>query len=270
MRPWVIGHRGARSRYPENTLEGLRAAIADNIRHFEIDVAMTRDGIVVLSHDPRLNPVITRDCDGRWLARPTPFIADLDHSTLSEFDVGRIRPGTAYHRAHPAQHGVDGARIPTLDAALRLDDGVHWIIEVKTSPNRPHHTAAPDTIADAVVATAREAGALSRIVVQSFDWRVMRHLASEVRCAWLSCPATRAWRGGQRCLPETVAAAGGDTWTPRHTELTRHRFEAARRLGLRVIPWTVNDAADARRLADWGVDGLITDDPAAMLALLHA
>ncbi len=266
MRPEIIGHRGARAHYPENTVQGCQSAIGDGVRHFEIDVGMTRDGVVVLSHDPRLNPVITRDGSGAW-HHQRPCIAGLDVAALQAFDVGRIRPGTAYHRAFPSQGSLDGVRIPTLDAVLRLDGTSCWMIEVKTSPTWPARTAPPETITDAVVAAAEAAGALRRVVVQSFDWRVMRHLRRrrpDVRCAWLTCAATRAWRGGQRPLPATVAAEGGDTWAPNHAELTWRRFAAARDLGLRVIPWTVNEPHTARRLAAWGVDGLITDDPVAM------
>jgi glycerophosphoryl diester phosphodiesterase len=260
--PDLIGHRGARARYPENTLEGFRAAAAAGCRHFEIDVAMTRDGVLVLSHDSRLHPDITRGPGGEWL-RDRPVIHNLDFPALQKYDVGRIRPGTKMAQLFPDQQPIDGARIPTLADALDLDDSTRWTIEIKTSPREPSLTAPPEAIAEQVAAVADRAGAASRIVVQSFDWRGPRHLRRlrpDLAYAWLTSRGTRAWRTGR--LPGSVAGEGGGTWTPLHTELTPRLLAAAHRLGLRVMPWTVNAPGDIRRFAAWGVDGIITDDPA--------
>jgi glycerophosphoryl diester phosphodiesterase len=262
--PELIGHRGARARYPENTLEGFRAARAAGCHHFEIDVAMTRDDVLVLSHDSRLHPDITRGPGGAWL-RTRPVIRSLDFAALQEYDVGRIRPGTKTASLFPDQQPIDGARIPTLDEVLRLDDSARWTIEIKTSPREPDLTAAPEAIAEQVAAVADRAGAAPRIVVQSFDWRGPRHLRRQrpdLAYAWLTCRGTGAWRGGQARLPGAVAEEGGGTWTPQHNELTPRLLAAAHRMGLRVTPWTVNAPEDIRRFAAWGVDGIITDDPA--------
>lgn len=270
MPPELIGHRGARARYPENTLEGFRAASAAGCRHFEIDVGMTRDGVLVLSHDSTLNPDFTRDPSGGWLQN-RPVIHDLAFDALQTYDVGRIRPGTKTARLFTDQQPIDGARIPTLDAVLRLDDVTRWTIEIKTSPREPSLTAAPEAIAEQVAAVADQAGAASRIVVQSFDWRGPRHLRRQrpdLAYAWLTSRDTRAWRRGLGRLPGAVAGEGGGTWTPHYDELTPRLLAAAHRLGLRVTPWTVNAPGDIARLAEWGVDGIITDDPALAQSVL--
>ena len=266
MPPEVIGHRGARSLFPENTIEGFAASIARGIHHFEIDVGMTRDGAVVLSHDPQLNPATTRSADGAWLQPPWPPICALDYRQLQAFDVGRLNPAAPYGRAFPRQTSIDGARIPRLDQVLRMDHATRWTIEIKTSPLHPRLTASPEAIAEAVADIAGQAGADCRITVQSFDWRGPRHLRRlrpDLRYAWLTCARTRSWRGGQRPLPATAAAEGGGTWSPQYQELTRRRLDAAKGIGLRIVPWTVNDPSAAQRLAAWGVDGIITDDPVA-------
>ncbi len=189
-------------------------------------------------------------------------VHSLTFDALQAYDVGRIRPGSRTDRAFPDQQPVDGARIPTLEAALRLDESTHWFIEIKTSPREPDLTAAPEAIAEQVAAVADRAGAASRIVVQSFDWRGPRHLRRQrpdLAYAWLTCRSTRAWRQdlgrqGLARLPNAVADEGGGTWTPRYDELMPRTLAAAHRLGLRVAPWTVNAPADIQRLAAWGVD----------------
>jgi len=271
VQPDLVGHRGARGLFPENTVEGFRAALKWGLTAFEIDVALTRDGVVVLSHDPRLNPDITRAPDGFWLDGPGPSIAGSTLTELQAYDVGRIRPGSETATRFPHQAASDGARIPTLAEVLRLDAEARWTIEIKTFPLQPALTARPETIAEQIAAVADEAEATGRITVQSFDWRGPRHLRRrrpDLRYAWLTCAATSGavwWDTPPAATwPEAVAAAGGGTWSPDHTELTRSDLDAAHRLGLRVVPWTVNDAADACRLAGWSVDGLITDRPDAL------
>ncbi len=264
----VIGHRGARALWPENTLEGLQAALATGVDWFEIDVGMTRDGVAVLSHDPRLLPDLARR-HGDWLRTPSPWLHRMSWEELRRYEVGRIRPGSPAARAFPNQSAIDGARVPALRDVLRLP--ARWTIEIKTYPHRPHATAHPAAIAEAVAEAAAAAGA--RAVIQSFDWRGPRSLRQtrpQLDYAWLTTRSTRAWRGGQARLPEMVAAEGGGTWSPNHVELTQRLLERAKRAGLQVVPWTVNHPADQVRLAAWGVDGIITDDPAAARQVLLA
>ena len=87
------GHRGARGLFPENTLVGFAGALAVGVDALELDVAVTADQVVVVTHDPRLNPDITRTGDGTWLAQAGPMIHSLRAEDLRSYDVGRIRPG---------------------------------------------------------------------------------------------------------------------------------------------------------------------------------
>ncbi len=272
MVPELIGHRGARALFPENTVAGFQAALAAGVRSFEIDVGLTGDGVAVLSHDARLSADLARDPTGRWLPAAGPPLHHLSFAALQAFDVGRVRPGSRLARRFPRQRPADGARIPPLVDVLRLHGRARWIIEIKTYPNRPGLTAAPEAIAEAVADAVDRAGASRRVTVQSFDWRGpnhLRRLRPDLAYAWLTTRSTRAWRGGQARLPETVVEQGGGTWSPHHRELTRPLLERAQRAGLRVVPWTVNRPDTVARLAAWGVDGLITDDPLVARAALH-
>lgn len=275
------GHRGARGLAPENTLAAFERALALGVTTLELDVALTADNVAVVSHDPALNPAITRDASGRWLAARGPLIRSLTRAQLAAWDVGRIDPGSSYARGFPEQQGRDGERIPTLAEVFALTRrlGAHEVrfnIEIKTDPTRPADTAPPQAFVDAIVVAAREAGALDRVVIQSFDWnalRLVQQSAPSVPTAYLSTQTARAdntrdtaWNGGllwrdHASVPHMVRAAGGTIWSPNAPALTEALVRQAQALGLKVIPWTVNESADMLRLIDWGVDGLITDHP---------
>ena len=281
----IQGHRGARALFPENTVEGFRRAMALGVAAFELDVGVSADGVVVLSHDLALNPDITRDPSGAWLTLPTPLIRALRFAELAAFDVGRIRPGSATAARFPDQVPIDGARIPTLAAVLEATADAALTIELKTDPTRPDDSVGGAAMADAVMRVVDAAGSAHRVMVESFDWRGPRHLRRtrpEVACALLTAPdtvaAARSWWDGPDpadfggsvagAVPRAVAAEGVGTWAPEHTALGPEDIVAAHALGLAVLPWTVNDPAAMRRLRAWGADGLITDRPDLALRLL--
>jgi len=277
----IQGHRGARALFPENTVEGFRRAMALGVAAFELDVGVSADGVVVLSHDLALNPDITRDPGGAWLTLPTPLIRGLRYAELAAFDVGRIRPGSATAARFPDQVPIDGARIPSLAATLDATADAALTIELKTDPTRPDDSVGGAAMADAVMRVVDAAGSAHRVMVESFDWRGPRHLRRtrpEVACALLTAPDTVAaaqlwWDGPDPAdfggsVARAVAEEGVGTWVPEHTTVGAEDIVAAHALGLAVLPWTVNDPAAMRRLRAWGADGLITDRPDLALRVL--
>jgi len=259
------GHRGAR------TLAGFAAALAAGVDTLELDVGVTRDGVVVVCHDRRLNPDVARGPDGRWIDAPGPRLHELSYEALARYDVGRLRPGSDYAAGFPEQQPVDGARIPRLAEVFALagkagNTQVRFNIETKISPSAPEDTLAPAPFARAVVADIRAAGMAARSSVQSFDWRTLRVVeqeAPEIPTVYL----TGRRRGGAS-QPAAVHAAGGRIWSPNYEELDSQALIEARRLELKVIPWTVNEPAYIERFLDLGVDGLITDYPERVRAEL--
>lgn len=264
-------------------MAGFAGALALGADTLELDVALTMDDVVVVSHDPALNPDITRGPDGAWLAQGGPPIRSLRAAELARYDVGRIRPGSAYAAAFPDQAPRDGARIPLLAEVLGIDPRVRFTIELKTFPLRTGVTVNGATMAAAVASVADATGTAARITVQSFDWRGPRHLRRtrpDIRLAWLTraalLPQARLWWDGPDpsdyggSVPRAVAGEGGPVWAPDHADLTGESVAEAHGLGLLVIPWTVNQACDMRRLIGWGVDGLITDRPDIARAVMAA
>jgi glycerophosphoryl diester phosphodiesterase len=252
------GHRGARGHAPENTLPGFERALAIGVTTLELDVGVTRDGVVVIHHDRALNPDIARGPDGQWISVPGPLIKDLSFEELQRYDVGRIRPGSEYARRFPAQKPIDGARIPKLSQLLERNrsGAVRFNIETKVSADAPNDTLPPEPFARALIAEIRKAGVERRSTIQSFDWRTLKVVeleAPEIATAYLT--------GSQNSDPEKVHAAGGRIWSPEFGALTRETVASARRLGLKIIPWTVNERGDIARMLELGVDGLISDYP---------
>src|SRR6476469_3917346 len=106
-------HRGGRGFAPENTLAAFRQAVTLGVTTLELDLAITKDEQVVVSHDPWLNPDLVR-LDGNWLDGIGPTIHSLEFSALRRYELGRIKPDSPYARQFPMQRPVDGQRFPLL------------------------------------------------------------------------------------------------------------------------------------------------------------
>ena len=115
------GHRGARGLAPENTIAAFKRALEIGVTTIETDLGITRDGVVVIAHDRRLNPALTRGPDGEWLARAGPAIRSLSLAELTPYDVGRLDPASAYAKSWTQQVAADGERFPTLAELFELD-----------------------------------------------------------------------------------------------------------------------------------------------------
>lgn len=263
------GHRGARGLFPENTLPAFAAALAIGVSTLELDTVVTADDVLVVSHDPLLNPDITR-ADGAWLQPNTALaIRNLGYEELCRYDVGRIDPRSAYARRFPRQQAVDGTTIPKLAEVFALvrranNEVIRFNIETKISPEHPDRTPSPEQFAKLLIAEIRAAGLQSRTTIQSFDWRtldIVQHEAPEIATVHLTAQHDGMDRIRDGSVPHLVQAAGGTIWSPCFDELTAESLREARALGLRVIVWTVNDDDDIRRMLALGVDGIISDYP---------
>ena len=278
------GHRGARGLLPENTLAAFQKALDLGVDTIECDMAITKDGVVVIHHDLWLNPDITRGPDGKWLEGRGPAISELTFAELQKYDVGRIKPGTDYAKTFSAQQPVHGARIPRLADLFDLvkksgNSRVGFDCETKVSPLERAATRPVEEFTRMAIAEIRKAGMATRTMVQSFDWSTLQQIqkeAPEIRTMYLSSPRTLStppggqpspWLAGFNpeqhggSVPKAVKAANGKIWAPNQTYLTPALLAEARALGIIVIPWTVNETAMMNKLLDMGVDGIISDRP---------
>ncbi len=278
------GHRGARGLKPENTLPGFEVALDLAVTTLELDLHRSADGEVVVWHDP----VISAD---KCTAGEGP-----DPQSASEAELRVVALEAAVLRTYRCALNPDPERFPDQDPAptpLAGDDygivtlgelfefveryaadpaksesqranaaTVMFNVETKRVPGDPgtigdeFDGVTPGAFETALVAAVDEAGVGDRVVYQSFDHRSLWAIATLVPDATLA-PLTR--RNDR--FDSAIVSRGATIWSPDHRALSEAVVAEAHDAGLLVIPWTVNEVADAERLIGWGVDGLITDRP---------
>ncbi|WP_407119936.1 glycerophosphodiester phosphodiesterase [Bradyrhizobium sp. STM 3561] len=278
-------HRGGRALLPENTLPAFANALSMGVDTLELDVGVTADGEIVISHERGLNPDLARSSDGAYITPPgTPFVR-LRLDEVRTYDVGQIRPDSAYAKQFPDQRAVPGTRIPTLRELFLVvrksgNTQVRFNIETKIDPNHPDEAPDPAAFVAKLLGVIETEGFSDRVMVQSFDWRTLQLVqrqAPTIPTVYLTLQrgtgqtvaldkATN-WTAGfnpadhGRSLPRTIKAAGGAIWSPYFGDVTAALVSEAHALGLRVVVWTVNKRDDMARMIELGVDGIISDRP---------
>ena len=223
--------------------------------------------------------------DGAYVAAPgIPFVR-LPLAEVKKYDVGRIRPDSAYARQFPDQQAVPGTPIPTLSEVFALvrksgDGHVRLNIETKIDPNHPDESPDPQRFVGLLLDLAAAEKFEDRIMVQSFDWRtlqIVQKRAPAIPTVYLTLQKGNAptvaldrateWTAGfdpaahGGSLPRTIKDAGGAIWSPYFGDVTPELVAESHGLGLKVVVWTVNKKDDIARLIDAGVDGIISDRP---------
>ena len=283
----IHGHRGARGLAPENTLAGFACALKVGVDVLELDLRMSGDGKIVIHHDRKLNPDLTRIKAGTWLTPPTKPLDHYTFEALQQFDMGHARPESSILKRFPRQTAWDGQTIPDL-AMLRdrvapaLDDGLLLNLEIKSDPLKPAQGPTPTDWAITLVDELNTLGLINQCWVQSFDWRVLRQihaLTDKLPTGFLTSAqpdfdtitahanSASPWLDGydtarfSHSLPQAIAAAGGHYWGPCFQDLTRSWVAEAQSLGLEVHTWTVNEITHIETMVDYAVDGIISDYP---------
>ncbi len=248
----VHGHRGARALRPENTLPAFEYAIAQGVDVLELDMAVTKDNVLVVSHDPLLHPPV---CSGPV---PEAVIHTLTLAQVREWDCGKVQ-----NPAFPRQQTVPGTRMPTLDQVFALAPKGKFLfnIETKSFPDRPELTPPPAEFVRLVLAEVRKHHLESRVILQSFDFRTlheMKKIAPEIALSAL-------YSGDPKDFTAIAQEAGAGIVSPEFHLVTPQQVAASHAAGLQVVPWTADTAEDWDRLIAAGVDAIITDDPASLL-----
>jgi glycerophosphoryl diester phosphodiesterase len=281
----IEAHRGGRALFPENTLPSFANALSMGVDTLELDIGVTQDGAIVVSHERGLNPDLARAADGAYVAAPgIPFV-QLRLEDVKKYDVGQIRPSSPYAAQFPDQRAVPGTRIPTLKEVFELvrksgDRHVRLNIETKIDPNHPEEAPDPAHFVGLLLELVQAEKFSDRVMVQSFDWRTLQlvqKLAPAIPTVYLtlqkgSTPTVQLdkaseWTAGfnpadhQNSLPRTIKAAGGAIWSPYFGDVNAALISESHGLGLSVVVWTVNRPEDIARLIDMGVDGIISDHP---------
>ena len=247
----VQGHRGASGRAPENTLAAFRKAIEFGVDGMEMDLQVTRDGVVVIIHDDTLD----RTTNGRGR------VTDLRLDEVKQADAG-TKFASAFH----------GERVPTLSEVITLvqasgDERVRLNLEIKFGEGREGQ---PEDVEERVLAVLRETSFVDRVTVQSFHHpspAKMKRLEPRIRTGLLV---------GRRNVPSDPLArlreCRADYYAPEHLLVTAELVGACHQAGIPIVTWTVNDPDEARRLVALGLgalpgDTIISDYPDRLLDL---
>jgi glycerophosphoryl diester phosphodiesterase len=252
----VHGHRGARALRPENTIPAFEYAIAQGVDVLELDMGVTKDGVIVISHDPILQPPV---CSG---PKASAAIHQLTLAEVRQWDCGGVQ-----NPAFPHQLTIPGTRMPTLDEvfALASKGTFKFNIETKIFPEHPELAPAPAEFVSLVLASIRKHHLETRVMLQSFDFRTlheMRKQAPEIQRVAL-------YAGTPKDFVEIAKEAGADILSPEYHLVTPEQVRASHAAGIPVVPWTPDTAPDWDRLIAAGVDAIITDDPTALIAHSH-
>jgi len=290
----IYGHRGARGLAPENTLPAYKVALMQGVDYVDLDVAMTKDGVVVVQHDLTLNPDLTRDSTGNWIKNDELVVKNLTLKQLQTYDVGKIKPKTDYAALFPAQIPVNHTRIPTLRQVIHYvksiaGDSVGFQIEIKTDPTQPNLSVTPQKIVLALEKIIKEEGIVNRTKIQAFDWRcllLLQKINPKIKTAYITDinlektmlntdPSIAGqWSAGKllkdyhSSIPEMINTLGGKSWDAQDIQMTSEKVKEAHRLGLKIDVWSSPsysgkdvDVVLIKKLIAMHVDGIITDRP---------
>lgn len=292
-------HRGGRGETTEESLRAFAKAIELGVTTLELDIVLSKDGQPMVWHDPVIEAAKCADTAPAFAGDPSyPYVGklvkDLTLQQLRTLDCGKLLPD------FPGAEVVGGNKIATLPEVFALADsygaGVRYNVETKVEAEHPEMSAPPEQFVDVILAAVRAAGKSDKVEIQSFDWRTLPMVrAAEPSIPLVALYDETTWVPGSPWLngidpavvaDPIVAAAmvGADIISPGYSVpygqtpadpgfalVADHAYvERAHAMGIRVIPWTINDPAVMNDQIDAGADGIITDYPTRLRGVMAA
>lgn len=265
------GHRGARGVRPENSIPAFILALDSGVTTIEMDLAVTKDKQIVVSHEPWMSAEICLQPDGSPISsaqEKTFNIYQMDYERVSTFDCG-----SRGNEKYPEQVKMKTVKPLLRDAIIAIEHHiksyslyeVDYNIEIKTTPagdGKLHPS--PEVFSDLVYNLIDQYLPLERVVIQSFDFRVLKYWHEKYPDVRLS-----ALIENTKTVDANLRALGfqPSVYSPYFKLLTREKVDYLHRLNIRVIPWTINETSDMQKFLEWKVDGFITDYPDRAAAL---
>lgn len=261
------GHRGCRGLMPENTIAAMKRALGLGVTTLEMDVVITKDKKVVLSHDPYFNADITTLPDGSFIPKKDEqryAIYQMDYAQVKTFDVG-MKP----HPRFPDQEKVKAYKPLLADLLDSVKQYMmtsrrpfpYYNIETKLTPAGDHTLhPEPAEFVELLMAVIKEKGIEDHVIIQSFDFRTLRYLHQkypDIKTAMLiEEDDARNWQQQLNAMGFTPTI-----YSPAYQLVNEALIRKCHDAGMKLIPWTVNDKAKIDELKAMGVDGVITDYP---------
>lgn len=262
----IQGHRGARGLLPENTIPAFLLALDYGVTTLELDLAVSKDGQLVVSHEPWMHFAICTDSLGNDITESTEMsfnIHQMDYADIIKFDCGsKGNPRFPEQKPQPAVKPLLTEVFVAVDQYIKENPSIsppNYNIEIKSmSDGDSIFHPIPADFSDLVYNTITNNIGFEKVNIQSFDMRILQYYHEkypEVTLALLI--------ENEHSVEKNIEGLG---FTPQiyscyYQFLTESEVHKIHNLGMKVIPWTVNELSDMQQLVDWGVDGIITDYP---------
>ena len=259
--PVIQGHRGCRGLYPENSLPAFQHTLDMGVTVLEMDVCLSADGQVYVSHEPYLNPLYASFPDGKPVTDASINLYQKTYAEIKSFDVGSRGNKLFPEQARVATYKPLLSEVLALGEVFALKSGrpVYYNIEIKSEPIE-YGKSQPATVkefADRVWSVISAHISPSSLILQSFDFAVLKYWKTAINKGRISALVEKE-------TPEQMLASLGfipDIFSPSHKYLTKEQIDFCHLKGMQVIPWTINTTAEMQQFSDWQVDGIITDYP---------
>jgi len=241
-------------------------AVENGVDTLEMDMHVTKDNVIVLTHDPYLNPKLCIDKNGKAISGDI-LVHGLTLKELQSYDCGALQ-----NPKFSEQQPVPKTPIPTLEQLFiwAKNKKVRFNIETKSEEAHPEYTPDPETFVKMFLQLVHKYKLLDRVILQSFDYRTLEiahRLEPKLRLAVL---IEFRPSGGTKALVELMQKYHAQILSPNGEWLTKEDVEAMHKIGAQVIPWTINTKEEWTALMQMGVDGIITDNPRGLVQFTKA
>ena len=285
----IVGHRGARGLFPENSMFGFENILKMGVTLIELDVVFSKDKTPIITHDHTINPSTSRDVDGEFVNENIK-VSSLTVEQIKNYEIGRLDLDSDYGRRFPEQAQLDGIYMPTLQELFEKMqqpefEQMRLMVEIKSEPN--YSSQDRENIASLVTKQIRDANLANKVLLHSFDWLLLSECKKKDPDITTSFLTKKGYQnesenyypsqvfmqdaaGYSNSVPEKISALGGSVWCPYFKDITRDRLLSARENNLIVVVWTLNELDDIDAMIELGVDAIVTDYPPRVMSALRA
>ena len=262
------GHRGCRGLMPENTIPAFLKALDYGVNTLELDVVISKDKKVVVSHDPYFHPDFSIKPDGTPVPKsPKIVLYDLTYDEIKRYDVGSN--GNASFLEQQKQKTYKPLLSEMIEAveAYRVKNKLPFFlynIEIKSEEkeydkSQPQPAEFSDLVYQEIMAQLPP----ERVVLQSFDFNVLKHWKKQIDAGKYKKVALSALVANAKGIEKNIEDLGftPEIYSPYYLLLSTERVQQLHKMGMQVVPWTINTTEEMRKVKAMGVDGIITDYP---------
>ena len=285
----IVGHRGARGLFPENSMVGFENILKIGVTLIELDVVFSKDKTPIITHNHTINPSTSRDVDGEFVNENIK-VSSLTVEQIKNYEIGRLDLDSDYGKRFPEQAQLDGIYMPTLQELFEKMqqpqfEQMRLMVEIKSEPN--YSSQDRENIASLVIKQIRDANLSNKVLLHSFDWLLLSEFKKKDPKITTSFLTKKGYQnesenhnplqvfmqdaaGYSNSVPEKISTLGGSVWCPYFKDITRDRLLSARENNLIVVVWTLNELDDIEAMIELGVDAIVTDYPPRVMSALIA